>query len=475
MTRKIFIPFGISALSLVSCSANREQKPNIIFILADDLGYGDISALGQEHFDTPNIDRLISQGMFFTDHYAGAAVSAPSRSCLVTGLHTGHTPIRGNMELTPDEGQYPLPEDTYTIFDMFKENGYATGVFGKWGLGGPGTEGTPECHGVDEFYGYNCQRYAHNYYPLHIWHNSRKIILEENAGKGEGQYAPGLIHKAALSFMEGNKDRPFFLWYTTNIPHAELRLPEEELEEFAGREDLQPEKKYEGGEDSPEYKYGGYGSQEYPHAAFAAMITLLDRQVGEISDMLDSLGIADNTILIFSSDNGAHMEGGADPDFFNSNGIYRGYKRDLYEGGIRTPMAIRWPAKVKAGSTSSLISAFWDFMPTFAEAIGAEIPENIDGISFLPSLTGVGEQKEHEYLYWEFHEYGGRQAVRKGVWKAVRYNVETDGEIQLYNLEDDPGESTDLAGQYPAMVAEFDGLMEGARTESDLFPWKRTD
>lgn len=459
---------GSLILPLFSCSRTQESKPNVIFILADDLGYGDLRCTGQKFFETPNIDRLASQGMFFSEHYAGTAVSAPSRSSLVTGLHTGHTPIRGNREVLP-EGQQPLPGDTYTVFDLFKSCGYATGVFGKWGLGYPGSEGAPENQGVDDFYGYNCQRLAHNYYPYYLWHNSGKVMLKGNEGKNEKEYAPELIHKEAVRFIEKHKDRPFFMMYTTTIPHAELRLPDE-LNSYKGS--IDEKGPFVGVDDGPQYKNGGYGSQQYPHAAFASMIAALDAYVGDIVRVVDSLGLGDNTMIIFASDNGPHREGGADPDFFNSNGIYRGYKRDLYEGGIRTPFIVKWPSRVKAGTVSGHISAFWDFMPTMADVLGVELQGETDGISYLPSLEEKGTQKEHDYLYWEFHELGGRKAVRKGDWKCVVNNVLKGGKPELYNLKNDPSETEDLASQYPEIVSEMETILKNARTESDIFKFE---
>lgn len=465
---------ALAAVSLASCgndSANRSDKPNVVFILADDLGYADLSCLGQTKFSTPNIDALASKGMLFTQHYSGSSVSAPSRSCLITGQHTGHTFIRGNKEL-PVEGQHPLPSETYTIFQMLKDNGYKTSVFGKWGLGAPATEGAPENQNIDEFFGYNCQRQAHNYYPYHLWHNNEKIILDGNKGKDENDYAPYLIHKKALDFIKENKDTTFFMWYTSVLPHAELRVPQKELLEFVGRPEMEVEKSYAGCDEGEYYKNGGYGSQPYTHAAFATMVSILDRQVGEICATLDSLGIADNTIIVFTSDNGPHFEGGADPDFFDGNGDFRGYKRDLYEGGIRVPMIIKWNDVVERNSRSNHISAFWDFLPTMADIIGAELPENIDGISFLPVLAGRGEQKEHDYLYWEFHENNGRQAVRQGDWKAVKYDVHNDGKIELYDLSVDEAEEYDVSEMYPDKVAEMDSLMKVSRVESELFRFR---
>lgn len=469
-----FLALGMAALPLLSCSKDN-TTPNIIFILADDLGYGDLGYTGQERFETPNIDRLASEGMVFTRHYAGSSVSAPSRSSLLTGLHTGHTPIRGNKEC-PEEGQYPLPADTWNIFRMVSGHGYTTGVFGKWGLGAPGTEGAPENQGVDEFFGYNCQRLAHSYYPHHLWHNGEKIILDGNSGSKEDEYAPYLIHDKALEFIRENSGQPFLMMYTTTLPHAELKLPDSETVPFIGQ--LEPEKAFKGCDSGcPQYKIGGYGSQEHPHAAFAAMVSLLDRQVGEIVEAVEAAGIADNTIIIFTSDNGPHIEGGADPRYFNSNAGLRGLKRDLYEGGIRVPMIVSWPGRTVPGSTTDHISAFWDFMPTLADIIGADAagqdtpygPVQTDGISYLPTLTGKGVQQEHEYLYWEFHESGGRQAVLKGDWKGVIYNLSKGGEMQLYNLADDPAEQHDVAAEYPEMADELHDIMQEARTPSDIF------
>lgn len=460
-----YLSIGLAALPLCACSGEKAQTPNIIFILADDLGYGDISCYGQEHFMTPCIDSLASEGMLFTRHYAGCSVSAPSRSSLVTGQHTGHTFIRGNKEL-PEEGQYPLPADTWTVFDLVKEHGYATGVFGKWGLGGPGTEGAPENQGVDEFYGYNCQRMAHNYYPGHLWHNGTKVMLEGNAGTGEGDYAPDLIHARALEFIKDHSGGPFLMMYTSTLPHAELRLPQDEIDAFTGK--LDPETPFSGCDSGPVYKKGGYGSQQHPHAAFAAMVTHLDRQVGEIVRAVKDAGIADNTIIIFSSDNGPHMEGGADPAYFNSAAGLRGIKRDLYEGGIRVPLIVCWPGVVKPGSRTGHVSAFWDFLPTVADILGDNAP-SADGISILPVLSGEETQPGHEWLYWEFHEDGGRIAVLKDDWKGIINNVNGGGKMELYDLSSDPGETVDLSEKYPEKVEEMYAVMRGARTPSPLF------
>ncbi len=480
MNSRLKIVFSLSLAAFLSaCSEGSKKeaakadttKPNIVYILADDLGYGDLSCYGQKRFETPNISRMAREGMVFTQHYAGCSVCAPSRSSLMTGLNTGHTPIRGNKEWDP-EGQWPMPAATFTLAKMLKEAGYETGGFGKWGLGYPGSSGDANMQGFDEFYGYNCQRMAHNYFPSHLWENQQKIMLAGNEGDKFGEYAPELIHQHALQFMEKNKDRPFFLYYPTTIPHAELFLPEKNLKEFKGR--LLPEKSFKGAEPGDkDFRTGAYGSQPEAHAAFAAMVTLLDKQVGEILDKLKELGLDKKTIVIFSSDNGPHMEGGADPVYFNSNGPLKGYKRDLYEGGIREPMIAWWPGKIAPESRTDLISAFWDVMPTIADLAGVKPPENIDGVSFLPTLLGKEGQGKHAYLYWEFHELGGRQAIRKGNWKMVRNNVMIAEKTttELYDLNGDPGEETNVAAQYPGVVKELLDLIRTSRVENPDFPF----
>jgi arylsulfatase A-like enzyme len=469
---------GIAALAiLTSCQTSQNQNekeetsPNIVYILADDLGYGDLGCYGQQKFQTPNIDQLASRGMIFTQHYAGCTVCAPSRSSLLTGQDTGHTPIRGNIGRKP-EGQVPLAAQAYTIPEMLKEHGYHTGAFGKWGLGFIDTEGDPKKQGIDVFYGYNCQTLAHNYYPDHLWSNHERIELEKNVDDQFEQYAPELIHQKALEFLEENKDTSFFMFYPTTIPHAELLLPEEYLNKYRG--EFMPENVYEGASPGDErFRKGAYGYQPESHAAFAAMVTLLDKQVGEIVDKLEELGLAENTLVIFTSDNGPHVEGGADPDYFDSNGPLKGYKRDLYEGGIREPMIAVWPGKIRAASTTDHISAFWDVMPTFAELVDAETPENIQGISFLPTLLEKEGQKEHDHLYWEFHEMGGRQAIRKENWKYVSYNVldPEKASVELYNLSEDIGEENNVAEEYPDLVLEMQQILNGARVPSELFPF----
>jgi arylsulfatase A-like enzyme len=485
----VFIQVLVIALLFSSCdflknnkkhdvvASNQKQvdykQPNIIYILADDLGYGDLSSYGQEKFRTPNIDKLASQGMMFTQHYSGSTVCAPSRSALLTGMHTGHTVVRGNKEIQP-EGQYPIPDATYTVAEVMKKAGYKTGAFGKWGLGFPGSEGDPISQGFDEFYGFNCQRLGHHYYPDHLWSNKDSIVLKGNAGLSKKEYAPSLIHDKTLQFIEKNNEKPFFLYVASIIPHAELAAPADLMKKYQNK--FLPEKKFKGVDDGPKYRKGSYASQNESHAAFVAMIDLLDQQVGEIMDKVTELGIADNTIIIFTSDNGPHKEGGADPKYFNSNGDLRGTKRDLYEGGIRVPMIAKWPGKIKAGSKSDHISAFWDVFPTFANITGVEVPDNIDGISFLPELLGdTKNQENHSYLYWEFHEKGGRQAIRMGDWKAVKYNVlkTPNKQMKLFNLSNDIGEQNDVATKNPEVVKQIESLFQNARTSSEVFTFSQ--
>ena len=466
--------FLLFHFAILFCHAQKKStvdksRPNVIYILADDLGYGDLSCYGQEKFVTPNIDKLAKEGMLFTQHYSGAPVCAPSRSALLTGLNTGHTYIRGNKEVEP-EGQYPMPKGAFTLAEMLKSKGYATGVFGKWGLGFPGSEGDPLHQGFDSFYGYNCQKLAHHYYPHHLWNNENKVMLTQNEGANNGQYAPDLIHQKALSFIETHKKESFFLYYASPLPHAELVAPKVYMDKFIGK--FNPENVYKAKPNTESLKKGEYASQSQSHAAFVSMITLLDDQVGEIVAKIKELGLEDNTIIIFTSDNGPHKEGGADPDYFNSNGPLRGYKRDLYEGGIRVPMIAKWKGKIAQGSKTNHISAFWDVMPTLATLTNAKIEGNIDGISFLPTLINKGSQKKHNYLYWEFHELGGRQAIRQGDWKLVKYNVNKNGNYQLYNLKNDISETNDLASKMPEKVAELSLLLKSSRTESEVFQFK---
>jgi arylsulfatase A len=432
-------------------SAASARKPNIIYIMADDLGYGDLSCFGQTKFSTPNLDRLAQEGITFTDYYAGSTVCAPTRCVLMTGLHTGHAYVRGNREAKP-EGQAPMPADIFTLPRMLKKAGYVTGMFGKWGLGGPGSTSDPMRH-FDVFYGYNCQRLAHSFYPTHLWSNDKKVPMD---GK---TYSADLIAEQALQFIRDHKDEPFFAFLPYTIPHAAMHVPEDDHAPFR--------KKF------PQFEHviGKYSGPVVtnPVAAFAGMVTRMDRHVGDVMALLKTLGIDDNTIVSFTSDNGPHHEGGHKPDFFDSNGPLRGYKRDLYEGGIRVPFMARWPGRIAPGGTSSHPCAMWDVVPTCAELAGIDIPGGTDGISYLPSLLGQPQkQQAHEYLYWAFYEQGGKQAVRKGRWKAVRRNVRKapNGPIELYDLSADLGETKNVAAAHPEIIQQMRGHMQSADVPS---------
>jgi len=457
----LFCAFIFATLETVVAAESR--PPNIIFILADDLGFGDVSYQGQTKFETPNIDKLAQQGIRFTNHYSGSTVCAPSRCSLLTGKHTGNTDIRGNLESEGQpEGQWPMRAETYTVANLFKEAGYQTGIFGKWGLGYPGSVSDPLNVGFDRFYGYNCQYLAHSYYPAWLWNDDEREFLWGNVGSFSKDYAPAFIQEQVLEFIRENKEQPFFCYYALIQPHADMIAPEAYMEKYRGQ--FLPEKVYE---------EGYYPAQPEGHAAFAAMVNVLDDYVGEVMAELEALGIADNTLVIFTSDNGPHAAGGADPDYFNSNGIFRGYKRDLYEGGIRVPMVAVWPGKIEAGTQSDHVSAFWDFLPTVAELTDTPLPVETDGVSYLPSLLGQPGQKEHDYLYWEFTKRGGRKAIRVGQWKGVVNNLIEDPNalMELYDLSSDPGETKNLAQEYPEVVAELSTLMEQAGTPSEVPAW----
>jgi arylsulfatase A-like enzyme len=464
--------FGLTSFQVNSPDLQAPNKPNVIFILADDLGYGDLGFLGQKHIETPNLDLLSSKGMIFSRHYAGAPVCAPSRSALLTGLHTGHTPVRGNFEIQP-EGQYPLPDTLLTVGKLFQDAGYRTAAFGKWGLGFVATSGDPSNQGFDAFFGYNCQRYAHRYYPAYLWENQQQVLLPGNDWTTKTTFAPDLIHQKSLEFIEDNQHNPFFLFLPLVMPHAELAVPEDETFQYYRTKFAQespytapPREDY-----GPEMLIPGYQSQPYPRATFAAMVARIDRYVGDILAKLEALGLAENTLLVFTSDNGAHREGGADPLFFDSNGPFRGYKRDLYEGGIRVPLLVSWPSKIQAGSHTTHVSAFWDWLPTFTELVGQSNPLGLDGISFLPTLLGTGTQKQADYLYWEFHESGGRQAILQGEWKLVKYQVKQPEKatLELFHLSEDPGEQKNVAAAYPEKVIELETLIQIAHRPNPVF------
>lgn len=460
-------------MSTTTTMAQNAQKPNIIYILADDLGIGDLSCYGQQKINTPNLDKLAAQGMKFTQFYTGAAVSAPSRSTLMTGLHTGHTPIRNNGKVPElKEGQNPIPKEIPTVAQVLKTVGYSTGAFGKWGLGYVGSEGDPNNKGFDEFFGYNCQTMAHRYYPEYLWHNSNKIKLDGNDWKHTVTYSADLIHSQAIKFVEEHKDKPFFLYYASTLPHAELLVPDDEIlaeqkKKFAGESPYVNLNK--GAAYGDDLIIKEYCSQKHPYATFASMVIRLDKHVGEIMDKIKELGLENNTIIMFASDNGPHRQGGANPEFFNSAAGLRGIKGDLFEGGIRTAMIAKWKGHIKPMSTSDHVSAFWDIMPTLAEIAGAQTPEKCDGISFLPTLLGK-KQKQHDFLYWEFTSKGGVQAVRMGNWKGIREKMSDNpnAPIQIYNLALDPKESKNIAAEHPEIVTQINKIMKEQHVKSDL-------
>jgi arylsulfatase A len=433
------------------------EKPNIIYIMCDDAGFGDFSCYGQKLFETPNIDQLATEGMKFSQHYSGSTVCAPSRCSLMTGYHTGHCFVRGNKEVRP-VGQHPIPAATLTVAEILKKAGYTTGAFGKWGLGSPGSEGDPVHQGFDQFYGYNCQRNAHTYYPTWLFDNLKRVELD---GK---TYSHDLIMEQGLDWIRANKDKPFFCYLPVTIPHAAMHVPEKYVAPFR--------KKFSDYENTIG-KYSG-PQVKNPVAAFAGMMVKLDEDVGRLMSLLKSLGLDENTLVLFTTDNGPHKEGGHKPDIFNSNGPLSGLKRSLTEGGIRVPLIARWPGRIKPGSTSDHISAFWDFLPTACAVAGVPVPRGVDGISFLPALTGQGVQEQHAYLYWEFYEQGGKRAVRMGKWKAIQRNLQKSGHspVLLYNLEKDLGETRDVAKDHPEVLDRMRKIFDEASTPSEIWRFK---
>jgi len=437
--------------------AAADRKPNVVYILADDLGVGDVGVYGQEILETPRIDQLAAEGMRFTQHYSGSALCAPTRSCLLTGQHTGHTRVRNN-------GSGPLLDKDVTIGEVLQEAGYRTGVIGKWGVGEAGTSGAPNRQGFDFWFGYLNQRNAHHHYPPFLWRNETKEFYPHNPTK-RTHYSHDLFTKEALRFIETNRERPFFLYLAYTLVHVDLDVPDDSLKPWIGKiEETEP--------------YGTPGGQHYihqktPHAAFAGMVSRLDRDVGRIADHLDALGLGEDTLLIFSSDNGPTPAGGADPDFFDGNGNLRGIKFQLYEGGIRAPMIARWPGTIRPGTETDHLSAHWDVLPTAAALAGVSPPSDTDGISFLPTLMGSpAEQPRHDYLYWEWAGRGGWQALRQGRWKAHRLKTRRPDRttLELYDLSQDEGETENVAARHPDVVAELRTLFSEARTPPETGP-----
>lgn len=431
------------------------EKPNIVFILADDLGYGDVGCYGQQQIATPKLDAMAAAGMKFTQHYAGSTVCAPSRCVLMTGKHLGHVPIRDNRNVSPTSNR-PLPADEVTLAEVLSKQGYATALFGKWGMGDQNTPGFPNRQGFDHTFGYLDQSHAHNYFPEYLFRNGEKVTLRNvvpkakpsGAGKASKKvdYSHDLIAAEAMDWLDQNHGQPFFLYLALTLPHANNE---------AGPE----------GQETPDY--GEYAGRDWPEAqkGTASMISRLDQTVGQVREALDRLGVADNTIVVFTSDNGPHAEGGNDPKFFDSSGPLRGIKRDLYEGGIRVPTLAVWPGKIATGQNSETISGFQDWLPTFAELAGAAPPQGIDGVSLVPTLTGEGSQTEHAFLYWEFHRQGGKRALRAGDWKAVQLGMNKSRKpVELYNLSSDLGEQNNVASQHPEVVARLEKLMDEAHT-----------
>lgn len=458
----------VSGCNAVQKEIPEVERPNIVFIMADDLGYNELGCYGQEIIRTPNIDQLAEDGMRFMQHYSGSPVCAPSRCVLMTGMHTGHSFVRDNHEIKP-EGQIALPDSIITIAEVMKTQGYVTAAIGKWGLGYPGSEGDPNNQGFDLFFGYNCQRHAHNHYPKFLWKNDEKIDLEGNDRTLHGaQYSQDLFTDEAITFIEENKDTSFFLYLPFVIPHVSIQVPEESLAEY---KDSISETPYD------HHPY--YLEHPYPHAGYAAMITHMDKAIGKIMETLDVLGLAENTLVIFVSDNGPTYGrvGGADSEFFNSAGPLRGLKGRVYEGGTRVPMIARWTGRIPANTSSDHISYFPDFFPTLMDVVNTNTYYETDGISMMPVMMGADCQQEHEYIYWEFPAYGGQQAMRYGKWKAVRKDLfkNPSAPLELYNLETDIGETTDLASQHPDVVQLMDSLMMVSHIPSAEFPFPALD
>ena len=458
-------------LAFTATLANaQQQKPNIIFILADDLGYADIGCYGQQKIQTPNIDALAHSGMKCTQYYSGSTVCAPARASFMTGLHTGHSPIRGNKGTQP-EGQFPMAADAVTFPMLLKQQGYRTEAFGKWGMGYINTSGDPNTKGFDHFFGYNCQTLAHSYYPDHLWDDRNRIDFPGNPQKFT-HYSADIIHTKAMTMLrEQQTGQPFFLYLPYTIPHSDLTVPHDSVyaryvKAFNEKPAVITNKK----------DTAGKPFEPYPHAAFAAMVSRLDKYVGEIVALVKEKKMAEHTLIIFTSDNGPHREGGGDPVFFNNTAGLRGIKRDLYEGGIRDPMIISWKGRIKPGTVNDHPFAMWDFFPTFLQLAGAKSSAGIDGVSLVPMLL-QNKPVPHEYFYWELDESGGRQAVRWGKWKGVKYNVgiEATAALELYDLDTDPFEKNNIASQHPVVVAQLEKYIREAHIPNKDWPLLKSE
>ena len=461
----------IGAIALVAMVASEvpppalsqgQPPPNIILIQADDLGYGDLSAYGQALFATPGIDRLAREGIRFTNYYSGSTVCAPSRAALMTGKNTGHGWIRGN-------GEIPLRPEDVTVAMLLRDAGYRTAVIGKWGLGMQGTTGQPDKKGFEYQFGFLDHRHAHRQYTDHLYRNTERVAIDPTR-----DYVNDLFTREAEGFITRADPKPFFLYLNYTVPHAELRAPEDSMAPLQGK--YLPEAPFvnaaaDGRQTgaTPDGASLGYRSQPTPHAAFVAMITRMDRDIGRLTDLLAARKIDQRTLILFTSDNGPHREGGADPAYFKSSGGLRGIKRDLYDGGIRVPMIARWVGTIPAGRVSYHEWAHWDMLPTLAELAGAKAPVGIDGMSMARALRGE-QQPTHEFMYWEFHERGFQQAVRMGNWKAVR--PKKDAPLELYDLPDDPYEQRNIASTNSEVVAKIEKYLATARTESARWPVK---
>ena len=445
----------------IPAASQSPAGPNILLIHADDLGYGDLSSYGQTRFQTPSLDRLAREGMRFTHYYSGSTVCAPSRAALMTGIHSGHNWIRGN-------GEIPLRPEDVTVGEILRDAGYRTAVIGKWGLGVAGTTGQPDRQGFEYAFGVLDHRHAHRQFTDHLFRNAQRVETDV-----QRDYVNDLFTKETAAFIEKNDSRPFFIYLNYTVPHAELRVPNDSMAPFRGKFEEKPfsNPKADAIEKGtrPNGASLGYRSQPTPYAAFAGMITRMDRDIGRLLDLLRTRGLDNRTLVLFTSDNGPHREGGANPAYFKSSGGLRGIKRDLYEGGIRVPMIARWTGTIPAGRTSDHVWAHWDVLPTLVELAGGKGPEGIDGISMAAALRGQKAQSQ-QFLYWEFHERGFQQAVRMGRWKAVRLN--NDGPLELYDLETDRNEERDVASAHPEIVTKIETYLKTARTESQRWPVK---